>query len=193
MSAAIARHGDWVQLEQSNMHLALKIPKMATGGFSCTTMEETQYSLPKPHTEVWEVTKLGVNICVCRNINATMRKHLTTVWELQMDRCLLQPNGTANHPQTPWRCIGADIPPPDWLRQPTLEPMLLPAETPPTRLSDNEHNHASQIHGVPPRDVYIHTPLPSAQFLNLVTCPNNCRCNKDFIPDFLTDNGTCTG
>jgi hypothetical protein len=71
--------------------------------------------------------------------------------------------------------------------------MPLQAETPPTPLSDNQHNHASQIHGVPPRDVCIHTPVPSAQFFKLDTYPNDRKHITDFIPDLLTDKETCTG
>jgi hypothetical protein len=43
MSATIARQGGWVQLEQSNMRLALKMAKMAQGEFTPTAMKETQY------------------------------------------------------------------------------------------------------------------------------------------------------
>jgi len=42
MSATMARQGGWVQLEQSDMRLALNMAKMAKGGFSRTAIEETQ-------------------------------------------------------------------------------------------------------------------------------------------------------
>jgi hypothetical protein len=45
--------------------------------------------LQKHHTEVHEVMKLGVQICVCKNLNATMKKHPTMVWESQTDGYLL--------------------------------------------------------------------------------------------------------
>ena len=52
MSATMARQGGRVQLEQSNMCLALNMAKMATGGFSHATIEETQYLIKKPCAEV---------------------------------------------------------------------------------------------------------------------------------------------
>jgi len=54
MSATMARWGGQVQLEQSNMHLALHMAKMAKGGFSHAAIEKTQLLIMKPHAEVWE-------------------------------------------------------------------------------------------------------------------------------------------
>jgi hypothetical protein len=48
----MARQGGGVKLEQSNMHLALNMAKMAIEGFLHATIEETQYQLKKPHSEV---------------------------------------------------------------------------------------------------------------------------------------------
>jgi hypothetical protein len=42
MSAGMARQGDRLQLEQSEMRLALNMAKMAKVGFSCAAVEETQ-------------------------------------------------------------------------------------------------------------------------------------------------------
>jgi len=41
MSATMSRQGGWVQLEQSDMRLALNMAKMATGGFVHATIEVT--------------------------------------------------------------------------------------------------------------------------------------------------------
>jgi len=54
MSATMARQGGRVQLEQSDMCLALNMAKMAKGLFSCAVIEQTQYLLEKPHAEVRE-------------------------------------------------------------------------------------------------------------------------------------------
>jgi hypothetical protein len=43
-----------VYLKQSDMHLALNMAKMAKRGFSCATIEETQYLIEKLHTVVRE-------------------------------------------------------------------------------------------------------------------------------------------
>jgi hypothetical protein len=42
------------------MHLALNMAKMAKGGFSCATIEETQYLIKKPRAEVREERNWGV-------------------------------------------------------------------------------------------------------------------------------------
>jgi hypothetical protein len=48
MSATMAKQGGWVQLDQSNMHLALSMAKMATEGFSQAAIEETQQLIKQP-------------------------------------------------------------------------------------------------------------------------------------------------
>ena len=57
MSATMARQGGRVQLEQSDMCLALNIAKMAKGGFSRAAIEETQQLIKKPRSEVREEKK----------------------------------------------------------------------------------------------------------------------------------------
>ena len=52
MSATMARQGGQVQLEQSDMPLALNIAKMAKGGFSRAAKEETQQLIKKPCAKV---------------------------------------------------------------------------------------------------------------------------------------------
>jgi hypothetical protein len=42
-------------------------------------------------------------------------------------------------------------------------------------------------------DLYIHTPLSSTQFFNYDLFAKNRKCNKDFIPDLLADEGPSTG
>jgi len=60
MSATMAGQGGRVQLEQSAMHLALNMAKMAKGGFLCDATEETQQQMKKPCSEVREKKKRGV-------------------------------------------------------------------------------------------------------------------------------------
>jgi len=60
MSATMARQGGQLQLEQSNMRVALNMAKMAKGGYLCTTREETKQTTNKPQAEVWEEKKQGV-------------------------------------------------------------------------------------------------------------------------------------
>jgi hypothetical protein len=48
MSATMARQGGHVQLEQSDIRLALNMAKMAKGEFSRREVEKTQYLIKKP-------------------------------------------------------------------------------------------------------------------------------------------------
>jgi len=54
MSATMARQGGRVQLEQSNMRLALNMAKMAKESISRSAIEETKYLIKKPRAEVRE-------------------------------------------------------------------------------------------------------------------------------------------
>jgi hypothetical protein len=62
MSATMARQGGHVRLEQSDMRLALYMAKMAKGGCSGPTREETQNVIKKPHAKVQQETLRGVEL-----------------------------------------------------------------------------------------------------------------------------------
>lgn len=47
MSATIARQESWVQLEQSDILLALNMAKITNGGLPHTTIEQMQYLIKK--------------------------------------------------------------------------------------------------------------------------------------------------
>jgi len=51
----------------------------------------------------------------------------------------------------------------------------------------------SQMQGVPPGDLYIHTPLPNAPFSIYYAYSTNHKHNQNFIADVLTKNGISTG
>jgi len=125
MSATMARQGGRVQREQSDMRLALNMAKMATGGLLRVAIEEMQILIKKHWAEVWEEKKLGVEFPGHENVKAAMERHLAMLWENQTDSCHLCQNGTAQNPQTRWRCKGMGAPPPERLREPTPEPTLL--------------------------------------------------------------------
>jgi len=57
MSASMARQGGRVQLEQSDMRLALNMAKMAKEGISHTAIEKTQQLIKTPCTYVREEKK----------------------------------------------------------------------------------------------------------------------------------------
>ena len=52
MSATMARQGGRLQLEQSDMWLALNMAKMAKDGFSRAAIEETKYLIKTPRAKV---------------------------------------------------------------------------------------------------------------------------------------------
>ena len=60
MSATVVGQGGWVQLEQSNMCLALNMAKMAKEGFSRAAIGEMKYLIKKPPAEVRDEKKRGV-------------------------------------------------------------------------------------------------------------------------------------
>jgi len=127
------------------------------------------------------------------NVKAAMERHPAMLWENQTAGCLPCQNGTAQNPQTRWRRKDTGAPPPERLRQPTPELTPHPPEEPAVPSSDNEAAHLSEIEGVPPGYVYIHTPLPSAQFFNLDAYGKDRKHDSAFNPDLLTDEGTSTG
>jgi len=59
MSAIMARQGGRLQLEQSDMRLALNMVKMDKEGFSRAAIEETKYLIKKARAEVPEDKKRG--------------------------------------------------------------------------------------------------------------------------------------
>jgi len=60
MSATMARQGGRVQIEQSDMRLALNMAKMAKGGISRAAIEEMHQLIKKPRARGREENKRGV-------------------------------------------------------------------------------------------------------------------------------------
>jgi len=72
MSATMARQGGRVQLEQTDMRLALNMARMAKGGFSCTAIEEMHHLIKKPFTEVHEGKMRGIEFRGHRKVKAAI-------------------------------------------------------------------------------------------------------------------------
>jgi hypothetical protein len=159
MSATMARQGGRVQLEQSDMRLALNMPKMAKGGFSRAAIEETQQLIKKPRAEVREEKKQGVDFPGHNRVKAAIERHPAMVQENQTDGCLPCQNGTAKNPETRWRRKGKGAPPP---RRAPPRP-----ESPPVPCDDDE---GSETDGTPPTYVCTHILLPNARFLPRIAC-----------------------
>jgi len=122
-----------------------------------------------------------------------MERQMAMLRKNETDGSLPSQNGTPHNLQTCWRCKGTGAPPPDQMRQLTTEPTALSPGTPPVPPGHNDGAHASELEGMSPRNVYIYTPLLSAQFFDLDASAKYRNRNKDFNPDVLTDKGTSTG
>jgi len=73
MSATMARQAGSVQVEQSDMRLALNMATMAKGGISSAAIEETHYLIKKPRTEVREEKMRGVEFLGHKKVRAAMK------------------------------------------------------------------------------------------------------------------------
>jgi len=181
----MARQGGRVQLEQSDMLLALNMAKLGKEGFLCGTVEETKQPIKKPRAEVREEQKRGVVSPGHTKVKAVIERHTAMVRENHMDGFLPCQNGKALNLVTRWRGTGTAAPP--------LRPAPLRARMPPVPPEVSERTQRSKTDGVPPGYVYIHTRLPSAQLLNLDPYSNVRTHNEDFIPDLLSVQGPSTG
>jgi len=95
MSATMAWQGGRVQLEQSDMRLALNMAKMAKGGISRAAIEETQQLIKKPRAKVREEKKRGIEFPGHNKVKAAIERHPAMVRKNQTDGCLPCQNGTA--------------------------------------------------------------------------------------------------
>jgi len=149
MSATMARQGGQVQLEQSDMRLALNMAKMAKDWFSRTAIEQTQQLMNKPHAEVREERKRGVVFPGHNKMKAAIERHLAMVHENQKDGCLPCHDGTAKNQQTRWSRKGTGAPPP--------QPVPPRPGTPPAPPDDSGRSQRSETEGVPPGSIiYTH-------------------------------------
>jgi hypothetical protein len=100
MSATMARQGGRVELEQSDMRLALNMAKFAKCGFSRATVEETLYLIKKPCAVVREEKKRGIQFPAHKKVKAAIVRHLAMLCQNHMPGCLLCQNGSAKNLQT---------------------------------------------------------------------------------------------
>jgi len=113
MSATMARQEDRVQLEQSDMCLALRRATMAKGGFSCAAIEESQYLMKTPRTMVQEGMMRRVHFPGHRNVNTGIDRHLAMLHQNYTDSYLPGQISPTEHPQTGLMRMGTGAPPRD--------------------------------------------------------------------------------
>jgi len=117
----MARQVGRVQLEQSDMRLALNVAKMAKECFSRAAIEEKHFLIKYPCAKFREEKKRGVEFPGYEKVKAAMERHPAMLRQNQTAGCLPCQNGTPKNPQTRWRRKGTGAPPPNRHRQPTPE------------------------------------------------------------------------
>jgi len=186
MSATMARQGGRVQLEQSDMCLALNMAKMIKEGFSRAAIEESKYIIKKPRAEVREEKKRGVEFPRHNEVKAAIQRHQAMLCQNQISSCLPCHNGTAKNPQTHWRRKGTGAPPPARCRELIPEPTPPPPGTPPAPTGNTSGAEPAEIVNLPAGYTYSHTVLPCAEFFE---DDEDTEHDTDFDPDMLTDEG----
>jgi len=186
MSATMARQGGRVQLEQSDMRLALNMAKMANESFSRAAIEETKYLIKKPHAEVREEKKRGVEFPGHKKVMAAIQRHPAMLRHNHTPGCLPCQNGTAKNPQTHWRHKGTGAPPAARHRVRTPEPTPPTLGTPPAPTGNTSGAQTSEIVHLPAGYTYSHTAVPRAEFFE---GDEDTEHDTDFDPDMLTDDG----
>ena len=181
----MARQGGRVQLEQSDMRLALTIAKTAKEGISWATIEETKYLIQKPRAEVREEKKRGVEFPGHKKVKSAIQRHPAMLRPNRTSGCRPCQNGTAKNPQTRWRRKGSGLPPPDRRKERTPEPTPPLPGTPPAPTGNTCEVLPSEIVNLPAGYTYSHTALPCAEFLD----DEETKHDTDFDPDMLTDEG----
>jgi hypothetical protein len=186
MSATMGRKGGRVQLEQSDMSLALNMAKMAKQGFLRAAIEETKYLIKNPRAKVREEKKRGVEFTGHKKVKAAIQRHPAMLLHSQTSGCLPCQNGTAKNPQTRWRRKATGAPPPAQRRVRTPEPTRPPPGTPPATTSNTSGAQTSKIVNLPAANTYSHTAFPSAEFFH---DNKDTEHDTDFDPEMLTDDG----
>jgi len=186
MSATMATQGGRVQLEQSDMRLALNMAKMAKEGFSRTAIEKMKYLIKKPRAEVREEMQQGVEFPGHKKVKAAIQRHLAMLHHNPTYGCLLCQNGTAKNPQTRWRRKGTGAPPAAQRRVRTLEPTPPPPGTPSAPTGNTPRAQLSEIVNLLAGYMYSHTALLFAQFFK---DDEDTEHDTDFDPDMLTYDG----
>jgi len=183
MSATLARQGGLVQLEQSSMYLVVNMAKIARGGFSCPTVEDTQQLIKKPRAKDQEEKKHVVEFPGHETMKSEIERHPAMVFKNHKAGFLPCQNGTATNSQTRWKPKGTRSPPPGLAATPPGRPPS--PRMPPAPPCDMNVNESYKIQGMPSRCVYIHSPLPHTQFFNHNAYAKHSKCDTDFIPDLL--------
>jgi len=186
MSATMARQVGRVQLEQSEMRLALNMAKMATEGFSRAAIEETKYLIKTPRAKVREAKKWGVEFPGYKKVKAAIQGHWAMLRQNQTSGSTPYHKCTAKNAQTRSRCKGTAALPPARLRVRTPQPTPPSPGKPPALTSTNSRAPPSEIVHLPGGHAYSYKGLPCAGFFE---DDQDTEHDTDFDADMLTDDG----
>jgi len=186
MSPTISSQGDRVELELSDMRLALNITKMAKEGLSRATIEETKCIIQKPHTKVCEEETRGVEFPGYNKMRAAIQRNPAMLRNNQTSGCLPCQNRNAKNLLMRWRRQGTCAPPPTRRTVQTPQLTLPLSGTPPTPTGNTFRTQPSEIINLPPRYKYSPTALSRAEFLD---DDENTQHHTNVDPDMLTDEG----
>jgi len=158
---------------------------MANREDSCAAMEKVQQLIKKPRAECQEEMKQGVEFSGHHKVKAAIERHPAMVIENHIDGFLPCQHDPGKGPQT---CCG-------WKRLGEHRSALAPPPpvTPPAPPGNSEGRECSNIDGVPPRYVDIHTSFLYALLYNLDAYAKDRKRNTDLIPDLLTNERSSTG
>jgi hypothetical protein len=160
-------------------------------------LDETQDLIKKPRTKVEEEMMCGVQFPEHNKVQAAIEWHLAMLRQNHMTRCLPCHNGTANTPQTHFRCNGTGAPLPNrrsW-QTPMPTPELTPSlpGQPPASTSHTSVAQCLKIINLLAGYAYSHISLPCAGSCILDSSAQDSEHHTNFDPDMLPDEGTSTG
>jgi len=95
MSATMARQGGRVQPEQSDLHLALNMAKMAKEGFLHAAIGKTKYLIKQLRTQVREEMKRGVECPGHKKVKTAIQRPTAMLHQKQTSGYLPCQNGTS--------------------------------------------------------------------------------------------------
>jgi hypothetical protein len=182
----MARQGGRVQLEQSDLRLALHMANTAKERFSRAAIHETKYLIKKPRAEASEENMRGVECPGHKKVKTAIHRHPAMLRHNQTPGCLHCQYCTAKNPQTRWRCKATGVPPPVRRRVRTPEPTSPPPGTPPAPTGNTSRAKLSEIVNLPAGYTYLHTALPCAEIFE---DDEDTEHNTDFDPDMLSNDG----
>ena len=159
---------------------------MAKKGFSHAALQETRYLRKKPHAEVREQSKRGVEFPGHNKGKAAIQRHLAMLCQNQTFGCLPCQNGSAKNPQTRCRRKGTNAPPPARRGERIPEPTAPPPGTLPASTGNTSGAQPASIINLPAGYTYSHTAVRSAEYFEDDQVTEH---DTDFDTDMLTDEG----